>query len=42
MQVGLHTGLGFRSLSHALRFIPVFHLELEQVRNAQMAKGIEL
>jgi energy-coupling factor transport system permease protein len=26
----------------ALRFIPVFHLELEQVKNAQMAKGIEL
>jgi energy-coupling factor transport system permease protein len=26
----------------ALRFIPVFHQELNQVRYAQMAKGIEL
>lgn len=26
----------------ALRFIPVFQLELEQVKNAQMAKGIEM
>jgi energy-coupling factor transport system permease protein len=41
MQVGLPYRFGF-ALITALRFIPVFHLELEQVRNAQMAKGIEL
>lgn len=41
MQAGLPYRLGFMLIT-ALRFIPVFHLELEQVKNAQMAKGIEL
>ena len=41
MQVGLPYRHGF-ALITALRFIPVFHLELEQVKNAQAAKGIEL
>jgi energy-coupling factor transport system permease protein len=41
MQLGLPYRPGFMLVT-ALRFIPVFHLELEQVRNAQMAKGIEL
>lgn len=41
MQVGLPYRFGFMLIT-ALRFIPVFQLELAQVRNAQMAKGIEL
>ena len=41
MQLGLPYRFGF-ALITALRFIPIFHLELEQVKNAQMAKGIEL
>jgi len=41
MQAGLPYRFGFMLIT-ALRFIPVFHLELVQVRNAQMAKGIEL
>ncbi len=41
MQVGLPYRFGFMLIT-ALRFIPVFQLELEQVKNAQMAKGIEL
>jgi len=41
MQVGLPYRLGFMLIT-ALRFIPLFHMELAQVRNAQMAKGIEL
>ncbi len=41
MQAGLPYRLGFMLIT-ALRFIPVFHQELNQVRYAQMAKGIEL
>ncbi|MGI6469330.1 MAG: energy-coupling factor transporter transmembrane protein EcfT [Syntrophomonadaceae bacterium] len=41
MQAGLPYRLGFMLIT-ALRFIPVFHYELEQVKNAQMAKGIEI
>lgn len=41
MQGGLPYRFGFMLIT-ALRFIPIFHLELEQVKNAQMAKGIEL
>ena len=41
MQVGLPYRIGFMLIT-ALRFIPVFHLELAQVKNAQMAKGIEV
>lgn len=41
MQAGLPYRFGFMLIT-ALRFIPIFHLELEQVKNAQMAKGIEL
>jgi energy-coupling factor transport system permease protein len=41
MQAGLPYRFGFMLIT-ALRFIPVFHLELAQVKNAQMAKGIEL
>ncbi len=41
MQVGLPYRFGFMLIT-ALRFIPVFQLELEQVKNAQMAKGIEM
>ena len=41
MQMGLPYRFGFMLIT-ALRFIPVFHLELEQVKNAQMAKGIEM
>lgn len=41
MQAGLPYRLGFMLIT-ALRFIPVFHRELNQVRYAQMAKGIEL
>jgi energy-coupling factor transport system permease protein len=41
MQAGLPYRLGFMLIT-ALRFIPVFHRELNQVRSAQMAKGIEL
>jgi energy-coupling factor transport system permease protein len=41
MQAGLPYRPGFMLVT-ALRFIPVFHMELAQVRNAQMAKGIEL
>ena len=37
MQVGLPYRFGFMLIT-ALRFIPVFQLELEQVKNAQMAK----
>lgn len=41
MQAGLPYRAGFMLIT-ALRFIPLFHLELAQIRNAQMAKGIEL
>jgi energy-coupling factor transport system permease protein len=41
MQAGLPYRVGFMLIT-ALRFIPLFHLELAQVKNAQMAKGIEL
>ncbi|NMB41362.1 MAG: energy-coupling factor transporter transmembrane protein EcfT [Firmicutes bacterium] len=41
MQGGLPYRLGFMLIT-ALRFIPVFHRELNQVRYAQMAKGIDL
>lgn len=41
MQAGLPYRFGFMLIT-ALRFIPVFHMELEQVKNAQMAKGIEI
>lgn len=41
MQAGLPYRIGFMLIT-ALRFIPLFHLELAQVKNAQMAKGIEL
>lgn len=41
MQAGLPYRFGFMLIT-ALRFIPVFHQELEQVKNAQMAKGIEM
>ncbi|MDN5375954.1 MAG: energy-coupling factor transport system permease protein [Thermacetogenium sp.] len=41
MQAGLPYRFGFMLVT-ALRFIPVFYLELEQVKNAQMAKGIEM
>lgn len=41
MQAGLPYRAGFMLIT-ALRFIPLFHLELAQVKNAQMAKGIEL
>lgn len=41
MQAGLPYRFGFMLIT-ALRFIPVFQLELQQVRNAQMAKGIEM
>lgn len=41
MQAGLPYRYGFMLIT-SLRFIPVFQLELNQVRNAQMAKGIEL
>jgi energy-coupling factor transport system permease protein len=41
MQLGLPYRFGFMLIT-ALRFIPVFQLELEQVKNAQMAKGIEI
>ncbi|MGI6452332.1 MAG: energy-coupling factor transporter transmembrane component T family protein [Syntrophomonadaceae bacterium] len=41
MQAGLPYRFGFMLIT-ALRFIPVLQLELEQVRNAQMAKGIEM
>ncbi|NLC12002.1 MAG: energy-coupling factor transporter transmembrane protein EcfT [Firmicutes bacterium] len=41
MRAGLPYRFGFMLIT-AMRFIPVFRLELEQVKNAQMAKGIEL
>jgi energy-coupling factor transport system permease protein len=41
MQAGLPYRYGF-TLITALRFIPLFFLELEQVRYAQMAKGIDI
>lgn len=41
MQMGLPYRAGFMLVT-ALRFIPVFQLELSQVRHAQMAKGIDL
>jgi energy-coupling factor transport system permease protein len=41
MQMGLPYRFGFMLIT-ALRFIPVFRLELEQVKNAQMAKGIDM
>lgn len=41
MQVGLPYRFGFMLIT-SLRFIPVFYMELSQVRNAQMAKGIDL
>lgn len=41
MQAGLPYRFGFMLIT-SLRFIPVFYMELSQVRNAQMAKGIDL
>lgn len=41
MEAGLPYRFGFMLIT-ALRFIPVFYLELEQVKNAQMAKGIDM
>lgn len=41
MQAGLPYRGGFMLIT-ALRFIPLFHLELAQVKSAQMAKGIDL
>ena len=41
MQAGLPYRQGFMLIT-ALRFIPVFEIELAQVRNAQMAKGINM
>ena len=41
MQAGLPYRYGFMLIT-ALRFIPLFFLELEQVRYAQMAKGIDI
>lgn len=41
MQAGLPYRAGFMLIT-ALRFIPLFHLELNQIKNAQMAKGIDL
>lgn len=41
MQAGLPYRGGFMLIT-ALRFIPLFHLELAQIRSAQMAKGIDL
>lgn len=41
MQAGVPYRFGFMLIT-AMRFIPVFHLELLQIKNAQMAKGIEL
>lgn len=41
MQAGLPYRYGFMLIT-ALRFIPLFFLELAQVRNAQMAKGIDI
>ncbi len=41
MQIGLPYRFGFMLIT-ALRFIPVFQQELEQVKNAQMAKGIDM
>lgn len=41
MQAGLPYRFGFMLIT-SLRFIPLFYMELSQVRNAQMAKGIDL
>lgn len=41
MQAGLPYRGGFMLIT-ALRFIPLFHLELAQIKSAQMAKGIDL
>ncbi|NLA12217.1 MAG: energy-coupling factor transporter transmembrane protein EcfT [Firmicutes bacterium] len=41
MQAGLPYRYGFMLIT-ALRFIPLFFQEMEQVRRAQMAKGIEI
>ena len=41
MEIGLPYRFGF-ALITALRFIPVFQLELQQVKNAHQAKGIDL
>lgn len=41
MQAGLPYRYGFMIIT-SLRFIPLFNLELTQIRNAQMAKGIDL
>ncbi len=41
MQAGLPYRYGFMLIT-SLRFIPLFKLELTQIRNAQMAKGIDL
>ncbi|HHW54654.1 MAG: energy-coupling factor transporter transmembrane component T [bacterium] len=41
MEAGLPYRFGFMLIT-ALRFIPLFQLELTQVRNAQLAKGIDL
>lgn len=41
----MHAGIPYRfgfMLITSLRFIPVFNMELEQVKNAQKAKGIEI
>ncbi len=41
IQAGLPYRIGFMFIT-ALRFIPVFYHDLAQVKNAQMAKGIDL
>lgn len=41
MQAGLPYRYGFMLIT-ALRFAPLFRLELQQVRNAQMVKGVDL
>jgi len=41
MQAGLPYRYGFMLIT-ALRFAPLFQLELQQVRNAQMVKGVDL
>jgi len=41
MQAGLPYRFGFMLIT-SLRFIPVFHYELEQVKNAHLAKGIDI
>lgn len=41
MQMGIPYRFGFMLIT-SLRFIPVFHQELTNVRNAQLAKGIDM